>query len=490
MKKMKLWLTYAIFSVIILCFNFKLSAQVGIGTTTPHASAILDLTSTEQGLLAPRMTTTDRNAITSPAIGLLVYDTDEEAFYHSNGTDWVKIASNDEIRDNYKIVKSAADLADELTAGGGTKYLLDENTLYEINGFISLAFPIDSNNSYLRGNDVGEDILFRVGGPIFQGTTGLSIRSLTMVSPGGSIFDLNLASTERVVIQGSVFSGSGSGTVGTISGATLVFMSIVQYAGFTNGITFTDIGDLLLNNMGWLDSNSGTMETFTGSFDLITQIGGFIKVPTGGIGIDVSSNPTVALGNLSTVTFAGAGDFVNPYTTAPAGFNFTTEWDVNCNGIPIENDFASAGDLYYDGDITTGFVQDVPVAAGAFNLSGNTGANTTTSVNLFRVSSPQDNRLQYTGRERRTFQVNASLAVRGNDTGNFYAFLIVKNGTDELVETNTLMRVNNVADINSLAINGTVELDPNDYIEIWAQRLTGAGAGSQLVVFSLNLSMQ
>ncbi|NER12700.1 hypothetical protein GWK08_04555 [Leptobacterium flavescens] len=490
MEKRKFWLTFLFFSAFLF-FNSKTQAQVGIGTNTPDASAALDITSDSQGFLAPRMTTAERAAISSPASGLMVYDTDTSSFYFYSGSSWVEIIKDSDKRSNYKIVKSAADLADELTAGGGIKYLLDENTLYEINGTITLAAPIDANNAYLRGNDVGEDVLLRIGGTVFEGTTGISIRSLTVAAPGGSIFNLTLTAAERVIVQGSVFSGGGSGTVGTIDGGSLTFMSIVQYAFFTDGITFNNIGTLLLNNLGWLNNNGGTMETFTGTFDLITQIGGFFVVDSGEIGIDVSSDPTVNdTGTLQSSTFSGAGDFVNGYTTAATGYNFSTQWDVNCNGLPIENDFASSGNIYYNGDIVTGFVQNVPAAAGAFNLEGNSGANNTTAVNLFRVSSPQDNRLRYEGRERRTFQVNASLSVRGNDFGNFYAFLIVKNGTDELVETNTLMRVNNTADINSLAIVGTVDLDPNDYIEIWAQRLTGSGGSSQLTVFSLNLSIR
>jgi hypothetical protein len=46
---------------------------VGIGTTSPNASALLDVYSTTQGLLPPRMTTTQRNAISSPAMGLTIY---------------------------------------------------------------------------------------------------------------------------------------------------------------------------------------------------------------------------------------------------------------------------------------------------------------------------------------------------------------------------------------------------------------------------------
>jgi len=64
-------------------------AQVGIGTTTPDASSALDITSTSKGLLIPRMTETQRNAIVSPASGLMIYQTDQDfGFYFYNGTQW------------------------------------------------------------------------------------------------------------------------------------------------------------------------------------------------------------------------------------------------------------------------------------------------------------------------------------------------------------------------------------------------------------------
>jgi hypothetical protein len=51
-------------------------AQVGIGTTSPHASAALDITSTTKGLLIPRMTAAQRVAITTPSQGLIIFCTD------------------------------------------------------------------------------------------------------------------------------------------------------------------------------------------------------------------------------------------------------------------------------------------------------------------------------------------------------------------------------------------------------------------------------
>ena len=84
MKRLKLILA----ALIISAGTF---AQTGIGTTTPDASAQLDVSSTSKGFLAPRMTKVQREAISSPAIGLLVYQTDNDpGYYYFNGTFWVK----------------------------------------------------------------------------------------------------------------------------------------------------------------------------------------------------------------------------------------------------------------------------------------------------------------------------------------------------------------------------------------------------------------
>ncbi len=64
--------------------------NVGIGTSSPHPSALLELNSGTQGFLAPRLNTAQRLAIPSPATGLFVYDTDLNQFWYFNGTIWVQ----------------------------------------------------------------------------------------------------------------------------------------------------------------------------------------------------------------------------------------------------------------------------------------------------------------------------------------------------------------------------------------------------------------
>ncbi len=473
--------------LVLMLISFNAFAQVGIGTLSPDASSMLDVSSTSKGMLTPRMTSAQRLAISSPANGLLVYDTTESVFYFYNSSQWEKIDST--TRNNFKLVKSVADLSDELTNGGGTTYLLDENTLYQINGTINLAYPIDLNNAVVLGLDTYEDVLVKAGGAMFSGTKGGLIKNLTLAAPGGSVFSLNGTTSDNLLLRDAVIANSNA--VGSISGFNMVFISVVQFANNTTGVTFTDITELLMSNTAWQSNNSGVYETYTGSFDFIQKQGGFMALDGSAVGIDVSSNPTVSDAVLSGVSFSGTStQYVDGYTTgAYAGYNFNNSWNVNCPGIPVESDEVSGGNIYYDGTITTGFVQTITNNS-ALNLSGNSNSNSTTLVNALRTMSTQDNRITYTGKKTRTFQVNAALSIRGNSgVGDYYAFFIRKNGTDTLTETNTLMRVNNTSDISSNAISGTVELAPNDYIEIWGQRLIGSGSTS-ITVFSLNLSIK
>ncbi|MBI4649045.1 MAG: hypothetical protein HY738_21265, partial [Bacteroidia bacterium] len=60
---------------------------------TAHTSAMLDVKSSTKGMLVPRLTTEQRNAIASPATGLLVFDVSLGSFYFYNDSVWVNLTS-------------------------------------------------------------------------------------------------------------------------------------------------------------------------------------------------------------------------------------------------------------------------------------------------------------------------------------------------------------------------------------------------------------
>ncbi|MFT6050239.1 MAG: hypothetical protein ACI9KI_001978, partial [Patiriisocius sp.] len=69
---MKIFRKYFLLLLTVLPVS-SLYAQVGVGTTTPDTSSILDVSSTSKGLLMPRLTTTERDNITLPATGLMIF---------------------------------------------------------------------------------------------------------------------------------------------------------------------------------------------------------------------------------------------------------------------------------------------------------------------------------------------------------------------------------------------------------------------------------
>lgn len=79
-SKSKFMCTKSNLAVIAAILSISSLAQVGIGTSSPHASAALEISSTNKGFLLPRMTTTERGSIPNPLPGMMIYNTTETKF--------------------------------------------------------------------------------------------------------------------------------------------------------------------------------------------------------------------------------------------------------------------------------------------------------------------------------------------------------------------------------------------------------------------------
>lgn len=92
----------------LLVISFTTNAQVGIGTATPNSSAMLEVSTTSRGILFPRMSSVQRVAIASPALGLYVFDTNTNSLWLYNGAVWINTVTEA----NYGDVKSGFQSAD------------------------------------------------------------------------------------------------------------------------------------------------------------------------------------------------------------------------------------------------------------------------------------------------------------------------------------------------------------------------------------------
>jgi hypothetical protein len=109
-----------ILTTVLVVLSLGLFAQVSINTdgTDPDGSAMLDVKSTDKGMLIPRMDSTQRVGIATPATGLLVYQTDgTDGFWFYNGTAWVSLNG------------STANIPDAIAdADNDTKIQVEKNT--------------------------------------------------------------------------------------------------------------------------------------------------------------------------------------------------------------------------------------------------------------------------------------------------------------------------------------------------------------------------
>lgn len=91
--------------LVFICNLEITKAQIGIGTTSPEPSSVLDISSSDKGVLIPRVSLTSTNValpITNPVNGLMVYNANVVndvvvGFYYWENSEWVKLQNNKDI---------------------------------------------------------------------------------------------------------------------------------------------------------------------------------------------------------------------------------------------------------------------------------------------------------------------------------------------------------------------------------------------------------
>lgn len=95
MDKIKLSFIFSLifFSTLSAQIQFEQSVSIDTNGILPDASAMLHVESNAKGILIPRMSSTDRIGISSPAHGLLVYDEDSESFWYHRASGWIELVA-------------------------------------------------------------------------------------------------------------------------------------------------------------------------------------------------------------------------------------------------------------------------------------------------------------------------------------------------------------------------------------------------------------
>ena len=229
-------ISYTILKAVLILFlfvNIKGMAQVGVGTLTPNTSAMLDVSSSTKGLLAPRMTTIEKNAIASPANGLLVFDTDENTFYFYNGASWVKIIAANNTNDytgwaDYVDVTRTSAAPLQLTAFVKVTLPNDANTIRDSQKPIDVTEFYNSTNSTITGRDGdGLNILieFKVR-PTANKTTKITV-AIDIGAPVGEIYIRDFITSKGVGVEHYYLSSFNAYTLDTweTNGGTVKIVS-------------------------------------------------------------------------------------------------------------------------------------------------------------------------------------------------------------------------------------------------------------------------
>lgn len=172
----QLLLFFPVFSSLIL------QAQVGIGTTTPNSSASLDIVSTTQGVLFPRMTASQRNAIQNPADGLFVFQTDgTKGLYFFDGSNWRNMATG--------LIPNSSGIANTISGLGAAN-------VYAGNGVATFG-----NGPLLYSSFIDPTGITHIGGTIYVSDPSHD-QLRTLSSTTASSIDINYNGLQSIVTNG------------------------------------------------------------------------------------------------------------------------------------------------------------------------------------------------------------------------------------------------------------------------------------------------
>lgn len=199
------------------------SQSVGIGSTsfTPDASSVLEMRTTTKGLLIPRLTTTERNAISTPATGLMIYNTTTNTFNFYNGSAWSDIAGG------ASVVSSVTGTANRIAISGtSADPIIDISSAYVGQNSITTLGTIGTGtwNGTAIGTafgGTGTATTFTQGSLVFAGASGIYAQNNSKLFWDNTNFRLGIgtASPNTALQVGAIGAGSENILIGGTASA-------------------------------------------------------------------------------------------------------------------------------------------------------------------------------------------------------------------------------------------------------------------------------
>jgi sugar lactone lactonase YvrE len=334
--------------IVILSIQTAIAQSVGIGTTSPNPSARLEVNSTTQGILIPTLTSAQRSAISNPATGLLVFQTDgTPGFYYYTGVCWLNIANG--LQPNSAGVSSSYGLTTTLAGSGSADFADGSGTAAKFNGPFGVAvdasgnvYVADISNQRIR-KVTAAGVVTTLAGTGNRGhadgtgaTATFDFPSGVAVDVSGNIYvaDRDNHKIRKITTTGGVTTLAGNGTAGFAdgTGTTAYFNSPGSIAMDASGNIY--VADRFNNRIRKI-SSTGEVTTLAGSAtsgaDDATGAAASFREPYG-VAVDASGNIYVAdmmnhkirkiiplpngTGVVSTLAGSGLPGFVNATGTA------------------------------------------------------------------------------------------------------------------------------------------------------------------------------
>ncbi len=293
---MKSIITYILLiSFLVIQVGMVVGQSVGIGTDSPDSSAMLDITSTNKGVLVPRMTSAERDGISTPANGLMVYVITDSSFYFYEGNTWAKVG-----REGWL-----------LSGNTGTTY----------------------GTNYIGTAD-GQDLMFKVNGQVagrieHTGTQNTSLGFMALSSTiGGNntangLYSLTANSTgyDNTAIGSLTLLNNTSGHYCTANGSQALVSNTSGSQNVANGyyslvLNTTGSHNTASGNRSLLSNTTGSYNAAFGSFADVAS-GNLINATAIGAKAFVAANNSLVLGSINGVNGATANTHVGIGTTIP-----------------------------------------------------------------------------------------------------------------------------------------------------------------------------
>jgi hypothetical protein len=203
----------------VLSTQIIYAQNIGINATgaVPDASAMLDVQSTNKGMLIPRMSTAQRNAIATPATGLMVFDNNTNSFWFKNPTGWVQLIDSSNtvwtkkdtsvyLNHNENVGIGTSAPAVRLQVSNGTDANAASGGYLQLGGTTNQNLAFDNNEIQSRDNGFASDVFLQAGGGnVGIGTklpeVRLQVSNGTDVSTAGGYFQLGAGSVANLAFD-------------------------------------------------------------------------------------------------------------------------------------------------------------------------------------------------------------------------------------------------------------------------------------------------